>query len=313
MKYLTLTLLGLFLTAGLFAQDFYGKAIYMSKTKIEINLEGRNIPEARKKQIMERMKSMSEKTFELDFDRSGSLYQEQAKLETPGAGTAGGVQLRFAGANDGIYYKNVQQQAFVNQTELFGKIFLVSDSLNRWEWKLGSESKKIGNYTCYQATATRVRDTSMVNVFRRMAQRNQAERRDSVARDSISGDSTATDSTKTANAAPGNSLLARLESEPLEETITAWFTPEIPVSQGPGPYWGLPGLILEVNDGRTALLCTQIQLNPEQRKPIEAPAKGKVISQADFDKVRAEKMEEMSERWRSGDRRNGGGSFRIGG
>jgi GLPGLI family protein len=37
---------------------------------------------------------------------------------------------------------------------------------------------------------------------------------------------------------------------PKDVTITAWYTPEIPVNQGPENYWGLPGLILEINDVR---------------------------------------------------------------
>jgi GLPGLI family protein len=41
---------------------------------------------------------------------------------------------------------------------------------------------------------------------------------------------------------------------PKDVTITAWYTPEIP-NQGPENYWGLPGLILEINDGKTVILC----------------------------------------------------------
>ena len=37
----------------LHAQELQGKAIYQSKTKIEISLDGRNIPEAQKQMIME--------------------------------------------------------------------------------------------------------------------------------------------------------------------------------------------------------------------------------------------------------------------
>jgi GLPGLI family protein len=47
---------------------------------------------------------------------------------------------------------------------------------------------------------------------------------------------------------------------PKETIVTAWYTPEIPVNQGPDKYWGLPGLILEVNDGKT-VLCSKVVLN----------------------------------------------------
>jgi GLPGLI family protein len=45
---------------------------------------------------------------------------------------------------------------------------------------------------------------------------------------------------------------------PKDVTITAWYTPEIPVNQGP-ENWGLPGLILEINDGKTVMFenCTK--------------------------------------------------------
>lgn len=299
-RFLTLFALVFGLCSAIQAQDFQGKAVYMSKTKIEFNLEGRNIPAAQREMIEKRMKEFSEKTFELDFDRTGSIYQEQAKLETPGAGGGGGFRMAFAGGGGGIYYKNIQEKGFKNQTELFGKIFLISDSLNQWDWKLGSETKKIGNYTCYKATAIRKRDTTMMERFRRMGRRGRRGQGGNEAQtDSVQKDST-----------ENNSLLSRIEKEPTEDTITAWFTPEIPVSQGPGPYWGLPGLILEVSDGRTALLCTKITLNPEDKKAIAAPKKGKVVTQKEYNEIMADKMEEMSERFRGGNRR-GGNTIRI--
>lgn len=299
-RFLTLFALVFGLCSAIQAQDFQGKAVYMSKTKIEFNLEGRNIPAAQREMIEKRMKEFSEKTFELDFDRTGSIYQEQAKLETPGAGGGGGFRMAFAGGGGGIYYKNIQEKGFKNQTELFGKIFLISDSLDQWDWKLGSETKKIGNYTCYKATAIRKRDTTMMERFRRMGRRGRRGQGGNEAQtDSVQKDST-----------ENNSLLSRIEKEPTEDTITAWFTPEIPVSQGPGPYWGLPGLILEVSDGRTALLCTKITLNPEDKKAIAAPKKGKVVTQKEYNEIMADKMEEMSERFRGGNRR-GGNTIRI--
>ena len=64
--------------------------------------------------------------------------------------------------------------------------------------------------------------------------------------------------------------------------VTAWYTPQIPVSQGPGEYWGLPGLILEVNAGTTTVLCTEITLNPNEKVTIKKPSKGKKVTRDEF-------------------------------
>jgi GLPGLI family protein len=67
------------------------------------------------------------------------------------------------------------------------------------------------------------------------------------------------------------------------------------VSHGPEGYWGLPGLILEVNDGKTVLLCSKVVLNPKVKAEIKAPSKGKVISQKEYDETVMKKMEEFRE------------------
>nr|WP_297916582.1 GLPGLI family protein [uncultured Allomuricauda sp.] len=276
-------------TCVVFGQDFQGKAYYQTKTTIDVNLDDREISEAMKQRIRERMKSRLEQSFELLFDRTTSLYTQEEKLGAPG--NQGGFRMAFAGMGGGAYYKDVQNQEYANQTEMFGKIFLIKDSLATWEWKLGSETKKIGDYVCYKATATRrVNEeimTRMRNAFGRNNQSNK-EVKDSIAEKT---------STK-------NSMLARIE-EPENLEVTAWYTPEIPISQGPGPYWGLPGLILEVNDGRTAILCSKLVLNSKEELNIKAPNKGKEVSQEEYNAILAEKMEEMSKRFRSGNRGNG--------
>ena len=58
------------------AQDFQGKAYYSSKTKINSDF-GNNISPERKKRMMERMKASMEKTFELDFNSSASLFSSR--------------------------------------------------------------------------------------------------------------------------------------------------------------------------------------------------------------------------------------------
>jgi len=52
---------------------------------------------------------------------------------------------------------------------------------------------------------------------------------------------------------------------PKEIEIIAWYTPQIPVPQGPGEYFGLPGLILEIQADRTSILCSKIVLKGSTR------------------------------------------------
>ncbi|MGB0395190.1 MAG: GLPGLI family protein, partial [Flavobacteriaceae bacterium] len=77
-----LSLLILSLTTT-FAQEFQGKAYYISKTKMDPNF-GKNIPPERKQRIMERIKSNLEKNYELDFNSTASLFYEEERLDVSG-------------------------------------------------------------------------------------------------------------------------------------------------------------------------------------------------------------------------------------
>ncbi len=81
-----------------------------------------------------------------------------------------------------------------------------------------------------------------------------------------------------------------------ERVIKAWFTPQIPVSNGPAAYGQLPGLILKVdiNDGKQVFLAKSVELDAEFES-FEQPAKGKKVTQAEFEEIRKKKMEELRE------------------
>lgn len=55
------------------------------------------------------------------------------------------------------------------------------------------------------------------------------------------------------------------------KTITAWFTPKIPLNFGPKNYNGLPGLILEVEWDMFTITATKINLNPNEKVTIKKP------------------------------------------
>jgi len=65
------------------AQEFQGKAIYQSKSTIDVNLDGRQISEEQKQRIQQRLKSFGEQSFELNFNRTASMYVREEKLEAP--------------------------------------------------------------------------------------------------------------------------------------------------------------------------------------------------------------------------------------
>ena len=105
------------------------------------------------------------------------------------------------------------------------------------------------------------------------------------------------------------------EKEEKKETVTvetvAWYTPQIPISNGPEQFWGLPGLILEVQDGNLTIVCSEIVLNPSEKVEIEEPKKGKKVTQEEFDKIMDDHSKEMMERFRNKRKSNDGNSFSI--
>ncbi|MFY0484040.1 GLPGLI family protein [Flavobacterium sp. PLA-1-15] len=269
-------------------KDFQGMAVYESKTSNADmkTMMGRNkeITPEMQKMIEDRMKGMFEKTFILNFDRSASIYKEEEKLEAPGSQTGMNSRMMnsFTGGG-GTLYKNVKEKTFTVDKEFMGKEFLVKDSLPQLEWKMESETKQIGGYTCYKATAIKPVSKTSFKDFR-LKEENKDDKKE---------------------AEKSTNFMDAFEA-PKEIQVTAWYTPEIPINQGPDNYWGLPGLILEVSDGKTVILCSKIVMNTKDKKEIKEPKTGKVVTQKEFDEVMLKKMEELQQMG------NRPGGFRMG-
>lgn len=80
-----------------------------------------------------------------------------------------------------------------------------------------------------------------------------------------------------------------------QDTISAWFSPSIPVPAGPANYVNLPGLVLEVsiNNGSRMVEAQTIDLKPIDKELITQPKKGRNISREEFRKIVEEKTKEM--------------------
>jgi GLPGLI family protein len=240
-------------------KEFKGKAVYFAKSKMELGRWGARMSEAQKKQIKERLKNRLEKTFTLDFDKEASIFQENQKLDA------------YSGATDswgknfarGKQYKNVKDNQLVQAQEFYGKKFLVVDELEQINWQMQQETKTIGNYQCFKAVAS-VPTANLKWFDFSWSDLRQPENTDDA-------------------------------EEPAVEmtTIEAWYTMQIPVRHGPAEFWGLPGLILEVSAGDTVMLCSEIQLNPEENVEIIAPDKGKQVTRNEYKETVVSKMQEM--------------------
>lgn len=257
------------------AQEFAGKATYKTHRKTNISLDSTMNTEMQK-QMQERLRKMFQQTYTLTFNGEASVYKQNEKLNSPSPQVNNGGMMVVAiggGANE-VTYKNIKKDQFVQSRDLMGKLFLVKDNLEKYDWKLTGETKNIGNYTCYKATYTREVENTQVTM----------ENGESV-------------------------------EKKTKETVvtTAWYTPTIPISNGPANYGGLPGLILEINDGNLTIVCTEIVMKGGEKVEIEAPTKGKVVKRDEYEKISREKTKEMMDRMRT---RRGDGSrmeIRIGG
>jgi GLPGLI family protein len=264
MKISIISLVCLLAGLALQAQGFQGKAEYLSKVILK------NKPETTEKKsgedaafsvsFLELMKSASEKTYLLTFNKQECLYEEMQKLDKPKAPSNGMVMsVTFSG--DGKSYLDTKAKTKIVEDEIFGKEFLIVDALEKLDWKLIDETKKIGDYTCYKAEIVIPVTEKQKSAYKDFLKRQESK----------------------------TSLFTM--QEPKDKVVTAWYTPEIPVSLGPKNYWGLPGLILEVNEGNLIVLCSKVTLSSKAVAEIKKPNIGKKVTQAEFDALEKEKLD----------------------
>lgn len=248
------------------AQTVSGTAFYKSQQNVEVSLDSGMAPE-QAAMIKQMMQEQMSNDYELTFNNHQSFFKQKEKLDQPSQNESIQIMVITPGGNE--LYKNLKENRYTSERELFGKLFLVQDTMPKIDWVLTGETKQIGQYTCYKATYTRMSRGGF-----KMDSEN------------------------------GESLI-----QPKEIVTTAWYTPQIPISDGPEMYYGLPGLILEVIDGDRVLICLKIVLNPEEEVLISKPKKGKKVSSAEYEALMEEKLQEMQEMNRGGQKK-GKGEYR---
>lgn len=264
-------ILSLFISGSFFAQNFSGTATYKTHRKSPLmKLDSTSMPgnlgmqEKLQEQLNAQMRKMFQKTFTLDFTRTESMYREEQVLDAPRVPQQNGVTITFEGLSGSTeeFYKNINEKRITNKKELMGKTFLIKDAFIAYDWKLTGETKNIGIYTCYKAVFEKEEEAVELKI--------------------VDGE-------------------AKEEKGTKKIRVIAWYTPDVPISNGPGNYGGLPGLILEVNDDGLTIVCTEIALNPSKTIEIKEPTKGKQVTRKKFSEISLEKSKEMMNRYRSRD------------
>ena len=259
----THTILSLLLFFGIglqdsFAQGFTGRAYYKSTSKISISMDSTKMAPEQIAQIQASLKKQMEQNYVLSFTQTESTWKKEESL-------GGGPATASSG----------------------GAVFMVTSSGE------GSTLYKdvAGNYLQEQDIMGKeylIKDKAEPFEWE-LSEETKKVGNYTVQKASF---------TKIVDSRRFSTGMTEMENVKDTLQVTVWFTPEIPVSHGPENYYGLPGLILEVqNQGRT-LICEKIELNPSA-DPVEIvkPKKGKVITQAEFKTIQEEGMKQMMNRY----------------
>ena len=267
----------LLFSTTLFGQDFYGKVEYQTiqnkskKEAVSISKESEKdaaedaIAGIDKEAFEEAMKKAFQKNYLLTFNKNEALFEEVVALEKPKPGQ-GGVSISLSMSGDGDKYMNTKDKISYTEEDIFGDEFVIKDSLPKIAWEISNETKIIGDYNCVKATYIEPVSKNDLEAYERYQE-------------------------KIKNGKP--SFFEMKKPEPL--TITAWYTSEIPVSFGPNGVWGLPGLILQLENENYIYFCTKVSIKNNETVKIKIPNSGKVISKKEYEKYEKKMQKQMED------------------
>ncbi|MGB0778102.1 MAG: GLPGLI family protein [Flavobacteriaceae bacterium] len=169
-----------------------------------------------------------------------------------------GVNLIIGKNNGGDIYKNLPDSTFVQQPTLSGDVYTIKDKFQPYAWELVDSTKTIKGYTCKLAKFPTNSDNNSIANFRHGLDKKNG---------------------------------------PHQGEVNVWYTEEIPISNGPDLYWGLPGLILEADAGNTFYELIEITENPKDFKISHLEDDGQVINHDDFQVVLKKWHDDLGEKF----------------
>ena len=260
----TFTILSLFLFFGIglqtaLAQGFTGRAYYKSSSSFSIKMDSTKMAPEQMAQIQASLKKQMEQNYILSFTQTESTWKKEESLGGgPATASSGGAVFMVVSGGAG----STLYKNIADQT------YLEDHDMNEKAY-LVKDTLEPFEWELSEETKKVGNYTAQKASF-----------------------------TKIVDSKRFSTGMTEMENVKDTLQVTVWFTPEIPVSHGPEYYFGLPGLILEVqNQGRT-LICEKIELNPSADPVvIERPSKGKEMTQVEFRVIEEEGMKQMMNRY----------------
>lgn len=258
MKQVLFTGLIMIISGTLLAQQTEGRVVYERTMQMQIQVDDND-------ELNRMMPKSRTDRFELNFANNRSVWKYMDEDNSTDEVNGNGMQIRMvAPGMDDVSFFDFDNSTTVEQRDLFGKQFLVTDSIRRLNWKLLDDTKTILNHVCRKAVAQRIGKRMSMNIDNGKMERKEID-----------------DTT----------------------VMVAWFTVDIPVSAGPEVQGQLPGLILalDINDGRVTYVATEISATADVAS-IKEPAKGKKVTPEGFVEERNKMMDELEKNNQGGGR-----------
>jgi len=149
-----LLLVIIFNTVMSFSQSISGKVVYRAVLNTDDYVENvkndRSLDENSKKTKIKNSLSSEAMNFFLFFKGKESIYRAEYDLNDQRDMLLGWNQTGMAAGDDYISYVNLDTKENVRQNFFLDKLLI---SVTPLEWTLCSETKQIGKYVCYKATA----------------------------------------------------------------------------------------------------------------------------------------------------------------
>ena len=162
MKKLSLYIICLALSATSLAQVKFissGKIEFERKTNTHRLYYSEEDQSSWSEQIMKLIPRFKVDYFNLTFNETASIYQPGR--ENPESRKSGFIT---SPAQENIVYKDLTQNNYTSQKQIFESNFLIADSLRNVEWRMEPETRTIAGFECRKAVG-RICDSVVVVAF----------------------------------------------------------------------------------------------------------------------------------------------------